>query len=304
MGVHTTFVRSVDLDEWTQRQIDSMRLGGNGNARAYFRKAGLTDFHGKIDKKYLSKAAQSYRAELAKMIDAEAVKRGEAISEAAAAALAAEEMDDTGTLLDNLTVAEQNSARQKLAAARAANAAPAQSVAVLASQLPNARGKLATPPSSGNAPKLVLRKPANSTSMNMMKKKASTTSSKLRINKLSTSSVSASTSGDDGFEDIEATQKAAAENGVEATQLLADEKLARQMQRDMNNGNGVRLAGPKPAVSASNGAAPPAAAPVAAAPKALSPVPASPAKTLEKKSSMEDNMAKMKAMNMDFFSDM
>mmetsp|Transcript_8551 Transcript_8551/g.19648 ORF Transcript_8551/g.19648 Transcript_8551/m.19648 type:complete len:105 (+) Transcript_8551:83-397(+) len=29
MGVHTTFVRSIDLDEWTQRQIDAMRLGGN-----------------------------------------------------------------------------------------------------------------------------------------------------------------------------------------------------------------------------------------------------------------------------------
>lgn len=38
MGVHLSFVRSVDLDEWTQRQIDAMRIGGNGNARDYFRK--------------------------------------------------------------------------------------------------------------------------------------------------------------------------------------------------------------------------------------------------------------------------
>ena len=28
MGVHITFVRAVDLDEWTQGQLDAMRLGG------------------------------------------------------------------------------------------------------------------------------------------------------------------------------------------------------------------------------------------------------------------------------------
>ena len=69
MGVHLTFVRSVDLDEWTQSQIDAMRLGGNGNARAYFRKHGFTDLYGsKTDKKYKSKAAQSYKVELAKLV--------------------------------------------------------------------------------------------------------------------------------------------------------------------------------------------------------------------------------------------
>lgn len=52
MGVHLTFVRSVDLDEWTQRQIDAMRLGGNGNARAFFRKHGFTELYGsKAEKK-------------------------------------------------------------------------------------------------------------------------------------------------------------------------------------------------------------------------------------------------------------
>jgi hypothetical protein len=34
MGVHLTFVRSVDLDEWTQRQLDCMTLGGDGDARS------------------------------------------------------------------------------------------------------------------------------------------------------------------------------------------------------------------------------------------------------------------------------
>jgi ADP-ribosylation factor GTPase-activating protein 2/3 len=76
MGVHTTFVRSLDLDEWTQRQMDAMRLGGNGNAKKYFRDHGLTDMHGKIEKKYTGKAARAYRAELYKQLDIAAAKRG------------------------------------------------------------------------------------------------------------------------------------------------------------------------------------------------------------------------------------
>lgn len=74
MGVHLTFVRSVDLDEWTQRQIDAMRIGGNENATKFFRKHGCTDFHGKTERKYQSKAAVAYRAELAKLVEAEAAK--------------------------------------------------------------------------------------------------------------------------------------------------------------------------------------------------------------------------------------
>jgi ADP-ribosylation factor GTPase-activating protein 2/3 len=359
LGVHTTFVRSVDLDEWTQRQIDSMRLGGNGNARQYFRKMGVTDIQNKqIDKKYQTRASQSYRNELTKLMDAEAAKRGEAGSEAAAAAMAAnagagagagdnDNDNDNDNLLDNLSMSEQNAqdavARQKLAAARAANEGPAQSKAVLASQLPNARGKLATPPSSGNAPKvMVLRKPGSTASMNMLKKKPS--SSKLRVNKLSSGTSGSSLNGgsgsgsggaaatstngnnsdDGGFEDVEATQKSSAENGTLAKQFEEDEKMARQIQREMNSGNGTSGNG-----NGSNGSnngngrmntaqaqsfstpapvAPKPAAPVAASALPTSTInstkkqPESPA--YEKKSSMEDSMAKMKAMNMDFFADM
>merc|ERR1711957_731859 len=56
---------------------DAMRLGGNGNARSYFRKHGFTDLYGgKSDKKYKSKAALSYRSELKKTLDEAAAKRG------------------------------------------------------------------------------------------------------------------------------------------------------------------------------------------------------------------------------------
>ena len=40
MGVHITFVRSTDLDEWTSEQLCAMTMGGNGKARAYFKKHG------------------------------------------------------------------------------------------------------------------------------------------------------------------------------------------------------------------------------------------------------------------------
>ena len=107
MGVHTTFVRSIDLDEWTQRQIDAMRLGGNENARKYFRDHGLTDMHGKIEKKYNSKAARAYRAELEKQLDVLAAQRGEETASGGAA------VASTGSLLENLSLQDQQKAAKQ-----------------------------------------------------------------------------------------------------------------------------------------------------------------------------------------------
>lgn len=67
---------------------------------------------------------------------------------------------------------------------RARMSQPVQAKAKLASENPNAKGRLITPPSSGNAPKLVLRKPATATT-NYLKKKPSNVG-KLRVNKLTT----------------------------------------------------------------------------------------------------------------------
>ncbi|KAL3923076.1 MAG: hypothetical protein SGILL_001859 [Bacillariaceae sp.] len=203
MGVHTTFVRSVDLDEWTQRQIDAMRLGGNANARKYFREHGLTDMHAKIEKKYTSKAARAYRTELEKQINVVAAQRGEATTDVP---------DVGGSLLENLSLQDkQNAAAASTSVKTVSTAVP---TAKLASQNVSAKGKLVvTPPTSGNLAggltsksssglKIgTLRKPAGK-SMNskmLLKKPSGGANTKIRANKLSVKKVG----GDDmgGFDD-------------------------------------------------------------------------------------------------------
>ena len=42
MGVHVSFVRSCDLDEWTAEQLQIMKLSGNANAKAFFLQHGVS----------------------------------------------------------------------------------------------------------------------------------------------------------------------------------------------------------------------------------------------------------------------
>ena len=256
MGVHISFVRSVDLDEWTQRQIDAMRIGGNDNAKKFFRKHGCTDKDGV--KKYTSKAAVAYRAELEKLVEAEAVKRGEG------AAAAAGRGETGSSLLDNADASMkkdmEDEARNKLNAARANGSVggPAgvlQPSAKLASQMAGAKGRLATPmgtplptpPASGGlsttnglksattasgGPKLVLRKPTTSSASSRLMKKGSSmsTASRLRVNKITTPSSSSigGTSGiDDGFEDVATTQ-----NNIKNQKKEEEEEKKRREEED------------------------------------------------------------------------
>lgn len=66
MGVHVTFVRSLELDKWKTSEMEVMKRGGNGNARAFFRAHGITDME-KTEQKYHSRAAQMYRSHLKKV---------------------------------------------------------------------------------------------------------------------------------------------------------------------------------------------------------------------------------------------
>lgn len=43
MGVHLTFVRSCDLDEWTEEQLKVMIVGGNANCRIFLKHYGVTE---------------------------------------------------------------------------------------------------------------------------------------------------------------------------------------------------------------------------------------------------------------------
>lgn len=203
MGVHVSFVRSVDLDEWTQRQIDAMRLGGNDNCREFFRKHGQTELHGKIEKKYHSKAATLYKTELLKLVEAAALKRGEGTSSSTTTTEEdAVQPANSTLLLENLdisTQAEQETlAREKIAQARAAHAQPALPSAKLASQLPGASKLVTTTAANADiegttttttTTTSVLRKPTANTNAKLFLKKKSTSSvgsNKLRVNKILT----------------------------------------------------------------------------------------------------------------------
>jgi len=43
MGVHISFVRSTEMDKWTAEQIKTMTVGGNENARNFFKDKGWND---------------------------------------------------------------------------------------------------------------------------------------------------------------------------------------------------------------------------------------------------------------------
>eukprot|EP01035_Chromulina_nebulosa_P017625 gene17625-23202_t len=68
MGVHITFVRSCDLDEWTNEQLQIMTISGNGNASAFFKKHGVLDSMMTSEKKYYTKAATEYKRYIQKQL--------------------------------------------------------------------------------------------------------------------------------------------------------------------------------------------------------------------------------------------
>lgn len=63
LGVHISFVRSLTMDSWSDKQLDSMKKGGNRNLTAYLEKHGVPKT-ASIAEKYSSKAAEAYRQRL------------------------------------------------------------------------------------------------------------------------------------------------------------------------------------------------------------------------------------------------
>ena len=62
LGAHVSFVRSLDLDSWSESQINVMKHGGNKKAREYFKKIGIDELP--ISTKYNSRGAKQYAAKL------------------------------------------------------------------------------------------------------------------------------------------------------------------------------------------------------------------------------------------------
>lgn len=59
LGVHVSFVRSINLDTWQERQLKLMQLGGNLALKEFFSSYELNDKE--ISIKYKTKAAEYYR---------------------------------------------------------------------------------------------------------------------------------------------------------------------------------------------------------------------------------------------------
>jgi len=329
MGVHLTFVRSIDLDEWTQNQVDAMRLGGNGNARAYFRKHGFSSLYGgKAQKKYTSKAAVSYKNELKKLVDKEKKNRGELVD----GDTATNDEQDTTDLLKQLELGDQKSEQEeaKLKLAMARNSSPAnvaKPTLKLASQLSgSSKLQIRKPTSTSSTPTLRvpsaggklggLRKPSSSKNAMKLISKPSTRPRTMAL-KLNTSTTGPSSAmaqkreidnDMDNFDmqDIETTQKNAQEAEKVVKQMKDDEKVAKQLQAELNNGSSTKSHsyngnGFSNGLSNPRSSAPPKKktndSSVSLEPKIQAPPP-------KKKSAMEDNIAKLKGMTNDFFSDM
>lgn len=69
LGVHLSFVRSVAMDSWTERQIQALEIsGGNDKLVEYFKSKGI-DKTMRIADKYKTSQAEFYRNRLTQMLD-------------------------------------------------------------------------------------------------------------------------------------------------------------------------------------------------------------------------------------------
>ena len=62
MGPRTSFVRSLSMDTWTEKQLRLMALGGNARLKSFFENYDLHEEN--LQLRYSTRAAEFYRLEL------------------------------------------------------------------------------------------------------------------------------------------------------------------------------------------------------------------------------------------------
>jgi len=77
MGVHISFVRSTNLDQWSWTQLRTMKVGGNGSFQDFLNKhPGAFSSSSDTKAKYSSKAADLYKEELKRRCLADQAQHG------------------------------------------------------------------------------------------------------------------------------------------------------------------------------------------------------------------------------------
>ncbi|CAD8210475.1 unnamed protein product [Paramecium octaurelia] len=66
MGVHLTFVRSIEMDSWTDKQLSMMHLGGNQQLRLFFQSHGIQIAD---SNKWKTNAAHYYREQMRALVN-------------------------------------------------------------------------------------------------------------------------------------------------------------------------------------------------------------------------------------------
>jgi len=94
LGVHKSFVRSVNLDTWKVKEIKSMEIGGNGKAREFFRHHGCTSEGKFSDSKYNHRAAELYRQKIKSEVEGTDKKKTSALENLSNKAKAESSEDD------------------------------------------------------------------------------------------------------------------------------------------------------------------------------------------------------------------
>lgn len=102
LGVHISFVRSTTLDTWTDHQLATMSVGGNGRARQFFKQHGFSELgQDKIEGKYSSSSAARYRQTLQREANIFLTNGGAAAGSPTAAGAGSPQPNDPLKMLDN-----------------------------------------------------------------------------------------------------------------------------------------------------------------------------------------------------------